>query len=231
MFLALMDEDGFVQFASVANVAHTARIAEAEAKQAIKILEDPDSNSADQDNNGRRIERVPGGWMILNAKKYRDLVTREMVREQTRERVARHRAKLKGNASVTQRNAKVTQSDTDTDTKKKEGANGSRSATYSGSWLADLSQDKSYEGIDVRREYGKMARWCEVNNKRATRRRFINWLNRVERPMTVSKPTTTGVYGKNRLPPAANITDEEFEAQRKIALSECAKAKSELRKQ
>ena len=116
MFLALMDEDGFVQFASVANVAHTARIAEAEAKQAIKILEDPDSNSADQDNNGRRIERVPGGWMILNAKKYRDLVTREMVREQTRERVARHRAKLKGNASVTQRNAKVTQSDTDTDT-------------------------------------------------------------------------------------------------------------------
>jgi hypothetical protein len=115
MFLALMDEDGFVQFASVANVAHTARIEENEAEEAIKILEEPDSNSADQDNQGRRIERIPGGWLVLNARKYRDLVTREMVREQTRERVARHRAKLKavtqGNVDVTHGNETVTPSE------------------------------------------------------------------------------------------------------------------------
>ncbi len=113
MFIALMNEDGFVQFASAANVAHTARINDPEADEAIKILEGPDPNSADEENDGRRIEKVPGGWMILNAGKYRDLVTREMVREQTRIRVARKRAKDKG---VTLCNAPVTPSDTDTDT-------------------------------------------------------------------------------------------------------------------
>ncbi len=104
MFIAVMNEDGFVQFASVANVAHRARITDEEAEQAIKILESPDANSADDENDGRRVEKVPGGWMILNASKYRDLVTREMQRAATRERVARHRSKLKGkdgNASVT----------------------------------------------------------------------------------------------------------------------------------
>ncbi len=101
MFIAVMNEDGFVQFASVANVAHRARITDEEAEQAIRILESPDTNSADEDNDGRRVEKVPGGWMILNASKYRDLVNREMQRSATRERVARHRAKLKGNASVT----------------------------------------------------------------------------------------------------------------------------------
>ncbi len=123
MFIAVMNEDGFVQFASVANVAHRARITDEESEQAIKILESPDPNSADEDNDGRRVEKVPGGWMILNASKYRDLVTREMQRAATRERVARHRSKLKGvtlcNAPVTPRNGSVTQSDTDTDTKKK----------------------------------------------------------------------------------------------------------------
>lgn len=123
MFIAMMNEDGFVQFASVANVAHTARITEPEAEEAIKILESPDPNSADEEHEGRRIERVPGGWLILNAIKYRDLVTREMVKAQTRERVARFRAKLKNvticNADVTQRNDKVTQSDTDTEVQSK----------------------------------------------------------------------------------------------------------------
>src|SRR5215831_6768042 len=115
MFIALMDEDGYVQFASPANVAHTARITGDEADEAIRILESPDANSADDNNAGRRIERVPGGWLILNAGKYRDLVTKDMIRQQTRERVARHRAKEKAqktecNADVTHGNEEVTQS-------------------------------------------------------------------------------------------------------------------------
>jgi len=109
MFLALMNEDGFVEIASIANVSHQARITEPEAAKAIEILESPDDNSADPDHEGRRIEKVPGGWMVLNAGKYREIVTREMKRERTRLRVAKHRMKRKCNAQVTQ-------SDTDTDT-------------------------------------------------------------------------------------------------------------------
>jgi uncharacterized phage protein (TIGR02220 family) len=121
--IAAMDENGFVQFASVANLAHRARIELAEAQAAVDCLEGPDTNSSDPDHEGRRIERVPGGWMILNAEKYREMVTRAVIQEKTRQRVAKHREKKKtcnapvtlGNASVTEANACVTPSDTDTD--------------------------------------------------------------------------------------------------------------------
>ncbi len=114
MFIAVMDEAGFAQFASVRNVAHRARVTDDEAQAAITALEGPDPDSSDPDQDGRRIERVPGGWIVLNAEKYRELVTRSVIQEQTRERVRRHRAKTRG---VTNSNAPVTPSDTDTDTR------------------------------------------------------------------------------------------------------------------
>jgi transcriptional regulator of met regulon len=229
MFIAVMNEDGFVQFASVANVAHRARITDEEAEQAIKILEGPDPNSADEENDGRRIEKVPGGWMILNAQKYRDLVTREMVREQTRRRVARKRAKDKGvtlcNADVTQRNGSVTQSDTDT--KKERSAKGSRPQSVE-DWLKELEADKTYAGIDVRREYGKMLNWCKLRSKKPTQRRFVNWLNNAEKSLPAEHAARQD-YKRNYLPPARELSDEEFEAQRKIALAETKRAKEAIR--
>lgn len=113
-FLALMDEDGFAPVASVANLAHTARIDLQDAIKAVEILESPDENSGDKDHEGRRIERVPGGWIVLNACKYRDIVTRAVAREHTRERVRRFRAKQAGNADVTPANVLVTQSEAET---------------------------------------------------------------------------------------------------------------------
>ena len=117
--IAAMDEDGFVQFASVANLAHRARIDLPDAEKAVECLESPDPNTPDDEHEGRRIERVPGGWVILNAGKYRDMVTRTISREKTRLRVARHRQSKKadGNASVTPSNAPVTPSEADTDTR------------------------------------------------------------------------------------------------------------------
>jgi hypothetical protein len=50
-------------------------------------------------------------------------------------------------------------------------------------WMESLISDPAYAGIDVKAERAKMVRWCEVNNKKASRKRLINWLNRVERPM------------------------------------------------
>lgn len=118
--IAGMDEDGFVALASVANLAHRARVERKEAEEAVQILESPDPDSSDPDHEGRRIERVTGGWMVLNGPKYRDLVTRTVSREQTRARVAKHRAKKSGNAQVTPEkrscNGYVTQSDAVTHT-------------------------------------------------------------------------------------------------------------------
>jgi len=123
-FIAAMDETGFVQFASVGNVAHRAIVTLEEAEAAIACLEGPDPQSADPEREGRRIERVPGGWIVLNAQKYRDLVTRLVAREQTRERVRKHRdRKRTSNGSETVGNDFVTQSeaeaeaDTETNTR------------------------------------------------------------------------------------------------------------------
>lgn len=50
-------------------------------------------------------------------------------------------------------------------------------------WLDDLANDPAYKGIVVKTEYGKMQRWCQVNHKQSSRRRFVNWINRIDRPM------------------------------------------------
>jgi len=117
--LAAMDQDGFCPFASVANLAHRARVTLQAARVAVDVLEKPDRNSADPDNDGRRIERTQGGWVVLNAKKYGELVTAEQIRESNRERQRRFRERKRGesepcNAHVTPANVTVTQSDTDT---------------------------------------------------------------------------------------------------------------------
>lgn len=108
-FIAAMDEGGFVEFASPANVAHRAIVPLDDTLKALAVLEGPDPNSSDPDNEGRRIERVPGGWVVLNAAKYRELVTRAVRQDRTRERVRAHRAR-RCNAHVTHANDSVTQS-------------------------------------------------------------------------------------------------------------------------
>ncbi len=231
MFIALMNEDGFVQFASAANVAHTARVTDHEAESAIAILESPDPNSADDENDGRRIEKVPGGWLILNAHKYRDLVTREMVREQTRIRVARKRAKDKGvtlrNADVTPSNGSVTPSDTDTDTKKKGAAAEPRSLSVE-DWLKELEADKTYAGIDVRREYGKMLAWCNVRRKKPTKRRFVNWLNGAEKPLPANHASRAD-YTPKYAEPAREVSDDEFERWAAKGKAEVARLKEKFK--
>ena len=57
-------------------------------------------------------------------------------------------------------------------------------------WLKTLEDNPIYEGLEVRVLHGKMLVWCENNGKKPTRRRFVNWLNREEKPMkgTGGKP-------------------------------------------
>lgn len=113
--LALMDRDGFVEMASVRNLAHTARLSLEETEAAVLVLESADKDSSDPENDGKRVERVPGGWLVLNAAKYSQIVTREVARERTRERVRKHRASRNGD--VTPRNDDVTPSEEEVDVK------------------------------------------------------------------------------------------------------------------
>ncbi|SEB98174.1 hypothetical protein SAMN05443244_2342 [Terriglobus roseus] len=92
-FLAAMDQDGMCELASPLVVAHRARVSVDEAEAALAILEAPDRYSSDTDHEGRRIERTAGGWLILNAHKYREISTAANKREKTRARVRAYRVR------------------------------------------------------------------------------------------------------------------------------------------
>lgn len=108
--LAAMDEDGFAHFSAIENLANRARVSVEAAQKAIECFLAPDPNSSNPANDGRRVERVPGGFMVLNAAEHRARCTREIKREQTRQRVANWRAARKPvtNADVTNALPKVT---------------------------------------------------------------------------------------------------------------------------
>lgn len=132
--LAAMDEDGNVMMASAANVAARARVPLDQARAAIEAFEGPDPDSGDPDNEGRRIERFPGGWHVLNAEKYRALVTKAIIREQTRLRVAKHRSKVSGESEGEKRagNADVTPSEAEATSKATSKAENTHAAAATG---------------------------------------------------------------------------------------------------
>ncbi len=50
-------------------------------------------------------------------------------------------------------------------------------------WLQSLTVNPAYGHINVPAEFGKMTAWCQVKQKQPTRSRFLNWLNRIEKPI------------------------------------------------
>ena len=89
-FLLEADEDGMVRGVDT-RLASAANVTAAEFAAAVLVLESPDLRSQTQDFAGRRIERVEGGWMVLNYRKYREYRTRAQVKEADKKR--RQRAK------------------------------------------------------------------------------------------------------------------------------------------
>jgi hypothetical protein len=66
------------------------------------------------------------------------------------------------------------------------------SATADKEWIDELAKNPAYTGINIEVELGKMQAWCAANKRQPSRRRFVNWLNRAEKPIAingVSAPT------------------------------------------
>jgi hypothetical protein len=95
MMIAVMDEHGFCQFASVGNLAHRARLSIEETERALAVLEAPDPDSANPANEGRRVSRVDGGWLVLNAQVFRDIVLRQQMTESQTRRTNKWRERKK----------------------------------------------------------------------------------------------------------------------------------------
>ena len=92
--LAMQDREGYV-FGSPAGIARIAALPPVVVDAALQKFLSPDPESADltraPENEGCRIEIIPGGWRLLNAEHYRDLGAQEERRNQDRKRKARQR--------------------------------------------------------------------------------------------------------------------------------------------
>lgn len=98
---------------TVQGLARLANLSTDDTRAALEKLLAPDPESTTPDEDGRRVVAIgPNLWQVTNYLKYRNMKDPEVEREQTRERVQRHRerrrAESAGNAPVTLGNAPVT---------------------------------------------------------------------------------------------------------------------------
>jgi hypothetical protein len=104
--LAMADQHGEVQ-SSIPGLAKFAQVSIPAVESALEKLLSPDQYSRTKDHDGRRIEAIDGGWVILNHAKYRAKATAEEQLAKAAERQRRYRAR---HANVTDSNGTVTPS-------------------------------------------------------------------------------------------------------------------------
>lgn len=90
--LLMCDRNGLVEGA-IPGIANAAVVTVDQCREAIEVLLAPDPDSRTPEFDGRRLEKVDGGWKILNHKKHREKMG--LAATGNAARVARHRAKKK----------------------------------------------------------------------------------------------------------------------------------------
>lgn len=93
-FLAKSDASGNVIGVS-SRLAKSANVSILEFQSAIEKLTSPDMYSKTPDKEGRRLEKIQGGWHIINYRKYRNAQNIEKRRKQNREAKKRQREREK----------------------------------------------------------------------------------------------------------------------------------------
>lgn len=81
--LALSDQNGTV-LGSLLGLAHASNVSLDETSKALDYFRAPDPHSQTKDHEGRRIEDIEGGWLILNYAKYREYRTESQVKQAAR---------------------------------------------------------------------------------------------------------------------------------------------------
>jgi hypothetical protein len=119
--------------ASLPGLADAARLSMDECQAALKILSSPDQYSRTQENEGRRIVPIDGGWEILNGEKYRNKMSLDERREYNRIKQREYREKAKMSKSCVQSGTKSAHTETDTET---EAYTDTRKKTYTAEFQA-----------------------------------------------------------------------------------------------
>lgn len=106
--LAKQDRDHVVR-GSAYNIAKWANKTEIEVLEALKVLSEPDKRRLEpQEHEGRRIQKVEDGWLLLNGEKYQRLMLESFRRARNAlamsERRARQRAQMASSGTQAERN-------------------------------------------------------------------------------------------------------------------------------
>jgi hypothetical protein len=203
--LASCKQDGISRVSSVflSSVCH---LSLDEIDQAIEILEKPDKRSRSMSEEGRRIKRVDGGYLIVNYQKYREFTYSDNP-ESVRKREYRSKEKVGHNGTCPE----------DVPESRDIMGHGGTSAGHSASvykpihslltskiksktttinyntsnliWDGIDGSDmegwaKAYPACDINAELAKMSEWIKANPNKGVKsnyRRFIvNWLSRAQ---------------------------------------------------
>jgi hypothetical protein len=95
--LALANKNGVVE-ASVPGLANMAKVTMEKTLEALEVLASPDKFSRSEEFEGRRIEKVEGGWMILNHGKYREKLSNSDRNDYQRVKQKEYREKKRSGA-------------------------------------------------------------------------------------------------------------------------------------
>lgn len=98
--LATADKNGEIH-ASIPGLARLAGVSIQATEAALVKFLAPDRYSRTQDDEGRRIDSIDGGWMLLNYQKYRRMASLDEQAEKNAERQRRFRERHKRNSIVT----------------------------------------------------------------------------------------------------------------------------------
>ena len=98
--LPLKEADHVVRY-NAFQIARRANMTEQEVIDALKVLESPDTRRIEpQPFEGRRIQRVADGWLILNGQKFEDLMRTLSTRAYNARKQREYRGAKKGKSSI-----------------------------------------------------------------------------------------------------------------------------------
>lgn len=179
--LAKCDKDGMVRCAR-SGLLRAANVPAEEFDRALASLEAPDPESRTRDNEGRRVQEVEGGWLVLNHGKYRKFSYSDNP-ESERKRIYRGKRDKVGHVPKRPKNVR------DISVSVSSSSLISLSSSSPISWIGISQEDitswtGAYPACNVRRELAAMIEWIKANparGKKSNYRRFIvNWLSRAQ---------------------------------------------------
>jgi hypothetical protein len=186
--LALADQNGIVP-ATAPGISIAAVVSLEDTRKALAIFESPDPDSKSLENKGRRVERVEGGYKVLNYESYRSF-NYSMNPEAIKKRKQREKLNIgdiEGDIvpPMSGHSASASASEYESKTIKLRDKIKNKIADFKKVWLEQIQfYMTKYPGLDYNLECEKIEAWMDENPRKALKRKNMNlfiqsWLGRV----------------------------------------------------